>query len=335
MSAAVASPSRHRPWVQRGLAGLCLLFGLGSVWPLLAWVYRLGSFAGWFWFFALPGALFVAGISVVCNRRRFHPALQVAVAAGLLGGLSATVAYDLVRVPFLVLGYRLFAPISTYGILMTLGAASSPGTETLGWLYNFMNGALFGVAYGMIGLGRRWWWAIPFALGLETMTVVTPYADVYGLRGKPDVIAIAYGAHVFYGVALGVVVQRAAAWRDSRQAPFPAWWAVATVVVVLVALNHPWTTGSYLEPARRLRPQPAAVVVGARFQPEWLRVPVGGCVLLDNRDPVAYRLTAPAGAASLVAHGRQTYCFQSAGTKRIQLDRVPYSGGWVLVDPAE
>ena len=329
------APLLSGPWKQRVLAGFGLLFGLGSVWPLLAWVYNLGSFAAWFWLLALPGALFIAAVAVTCNRRGIYPALQVAIAAGVLGGIAATIFYDVVRVPFLVLGYRLFAPISTYGILMTQASGSSPGTETLGWLYNFMNGTLFGVAYAMFGLGRRWWWAIPFALGLETMTVVTPYADVYGLRGKPDVIAIAYGAHVFYGVALGVVVQRAAAWRDSRQAPFPTWWAVAAVAVVLVALNHPWTTGSYLEPASRLRPQPAAVVVGARFQPEWLRVPVGGCVLLDNRDPVAYHLTAPAGAATLVAHAPKTYCFKTAGTKRIQLDRVPYSGGWVLVDPAD
>ena len=341
MSAAVVPPPLHRPpllsgpWGQRVLAGFCLLLGLASVWPLLAWVYGLGTFAAWFWLLALPGALFTAGTALGCSRRGAYPALQVAIGAGVLGGIAATIFYDIVRVPFLVLGYRLFAPISTYGILMTLGPASSPGTETLGWLYNFMNGTLFGVAYAMVGLGRRWWWAIPFALGLETMTVVTPYADVYGLRGKPDVIAIAYGAHVFYGLALGMVVQRAASWRNSREAPLPAWWAVATVVVVLVALNHPWTTGSYLEPASHLSPQPAAVVRGARFQPEWLRVPVGGCVLLDNRDPVAYHLAAPPGAPALAAHEHHTYCFKTPGTRRVQLDQVPYSGGWVLVDPAE
>ena len=329
------APLRAGPPAQRVLAASCVVLGLGSIWPLLAWVYKLGSFAAWFWFMALPGALLILGIAIVCNRRGIYLTLQVAIGAGVLGGIAATIFYDIVRVPFLVLGYRLFAPISTYGILMTLGSASSPGTETLGWLYNFMNGTLFGVAYAMIGLGRRWWWAIPFALGLETMTIVTPYADVYAIRGKPDVIAIAYGAHVFYGVALGVIVQRAAAWRDFRETPIPVWWAGAAVVVALVGLNHPWTTGSYLHAASALRPQPSAIISGARFQPEWLRVPVGGCVLLDNQDSAGYRLGAPAGAPELAAHSNHTYCFQTPGTTRIQLDKVPYSGGWVLVDPAE
>lgn len=339
-AAPAAAQPRHRPPLISGpvpariLAGLCLLLGLGSVWPLLAWVYGLGSYAAWFWFLAFPGLLFIAGTAIVCRRRSVYPTLQVAIAAGVLGGIVATFLYDIVRVPFLIFGYRLFAPISTYGILMTVAPTSSPLTEHLGWLYNFMNGTLFGVAYAMIGLGRRWWWAIPFALALETATVVTPYADVYALRGKPDVIAIAYGAHLFYGVALGLIVQRAAAWRDARQAPVPPWWAVAAVVVALLALNHPWTTSSYLAPAAALRPQPAAVVTGGVFQPDWLRVPVGGCVLLDNRDGKDYRLGAPPGAATLTAHSQRTYCFKTSGVRRIQLDQVPYSGGWVLVDPA-
>lgn len=341
MVATALEESRHRPplfsgpRIQRLLAAVCLVLGLGSVWPLLAWVYNLGSFAGWFWFLALPGAFLVAAVAIVCNRRGVFPALQVAIGAGVLGGIAATVFYDIVRVPFLVVGYRLFAPISTYGVLMTLAPTSSPFTETLGWLYNFMNGTLFGVAYAMIALGRRWWWAIPFALGLETMTVVTPYADLYSLRGKPDVIAIAYGAHVFYGAALGLVVQRAGAWRDAGHTPIPVSWAVTAVVALLVVMNRPWTAPAYLAPASALRPQPAAVVSNGQFQPEWLRVPVGGCVLLDNRDAKGYTPGAPAGAALLVGRTHQTYCFTTPGATRIQLDRVPYSGGWVLVDPAE
>lgn len=305
---------------------MLLVAGLGSVAPLLAWVFGLGSFAAWFWFTTVPGFTLILVTGVVLRRAHRYPSLAVAITAGLLGGLVATVLYDLARVPFLAVGYRLFAPVNSYGILMTAASTSSPLTDLLGWTYNFMNGVAFGVAYAMFGLGRRRIWAIPFAMALETMTIVTPYADVYGLRGKVDVIAIAYGAHVFYGIALGLVVQRAARWKDRGDSPVPPWWVAAGLAVVLVALNQPWTG--------QLAPGPATLVSGGKFSPEWARIPVNGCVLVENRDPRAYAPSAPAGAAPLPAGGRQQYCFPRAGVVRVQLDRVPYSGGWVLVDPS-
>ena len=274
----------------------------------------------------IPGFAFIIVVALAARRAGIYPALQVAIAAGVLAGIAATVSYDLARIPFLAVGYRLFAPVSTYGILITNGTTSSPLTETIGWAYNFMNGIGFAVAYAMFGLGRKWWWAIPFALALETMTIVTPYADMYGLRGKVDVIAIAYGAHLFYGAILGVVVQRAASWRSAGESPVPAWWALAAVAAVLIVLNRPWTTFTYLAPASQLAPAPAAVVSNGIFQPDWLRVGPGGCVLLENRDARSFKLPAPLGAAILKARSRNRYCFSAAGTQRVQLNAVPYSG---------
>ena len=316
---------------QRVLGVVCGLVGLGSVVPLLAWVYGLGAFAAWFWGLAAPGLAFVAITGVALRRSGRYPTLLVALVSGAVGGLAATVAYDLVRGPFVALGYQLFAPVSSYGILILGAAHSSHLTETLGWLYNFANGIGFGVAYATIGLGRRWWWAIPFALALETTTVLTPYADIYGLRNHPDVIAIAYGAHVFYGVALGLIVERAAGWSASRDTLPPVSWALVATVVLIALWQQPWVVTA--EPAP-IAGRPAVVVSGGRFQPAWSRIPLGGCVVLDNRDASAYRLSLPAGAAPLPGHARRSYCFASAGVKRVQLNRVPYSGGWVLVDPA-
>ncbi|MGI8608056.1 MAG: hypothetical protein ACR2MY_02325 [Candidatus Dormibacteria bacterium] len=279
--------------------------------------------------------MLIAATAVALLRTGRYPTLLVAISAGATGGLLATIAYDIVRLPFLAEGYRLFAPIDTYGILMTGASTSSPFTELLGWSYNFMNGIGFGIAFGMIALGRKWLWAIPFALALETTTIVTPYADVYGLRGKLDVIAIAYGAHLFFGAALGLVVERAGRWRDIRDSPIPAWWGLAATALVLIVANHPWTLASYLAPASALTPRPASVVHDGVFQPDWMRVPVGGCVLLDNRDAHPYRLNAPPQAPTLAAGSQQRYCFHKVGVSRVVLNGVPYSGGWVLVDPAE
>jgi hypothetical protein len=322
------------PASQRALAAVIAALGLGSIAPLLAWVYNLGAFATWFWLTTVPGFLFMAVVAAIYHRRGEHRALLIALSAGVLGGVIATLVYDVVRMPFLVVGYRLFAPINSYGILMTGAPTGSPFTDTLGWTYNFLNGTGFGIAYSMIALGRRWWLAIPFALGLETMTIVTPYADVYGLRGHLDVIAIAYGAHVFYGAVLGRIVEQAGRWHGLDDGPVPTWWVMAGTVLALVVLGHPWSTASYLAPAAAVRPQPAAVVRAGVFTPEWLRVGVGGCVTLANRDKSAYRLGSPPGAVALAAGSSHRYCFPNAGIQRVQLNQVPYSGGWVIVDPS-
>ena len=164
----------------------------------------------------------MTGIAVWLRRSGAHPDLQTAIVAGTLGGIAGTVAYDLVRVPFLAFGLRLFAPIDSYGLLILNVSHSSPLTDFTGWTYNVANGAGFGIAYAMLGVGRRWWWAIPWALWLETMTIVTPYASSYGLAGHPDLIGIAYFGHVAYGTPLGIISGQAAHWRSVKDAPVPA-----------------------------------------------------------------------------------------------------------------
>lgn len=318
---------------QRSLAVIILFMGLGSVVPLLAWVYGLGSFATWLWAQAAPGLAIIFAIAVWSRRPGGRPTLAVAITAGVLGGLAATIAYDVVRLPFLTVGYRLFAPISSYGLLMTGASHSDRATEILGWFYNFSNGIGFGVAYAMLFLGRRWWWAIPWALWLETMTVVTPYAGVYGLAGHLDIIALAFGAHVFYGIALGKVCERAGRWRSAGDAFLPPGRTLIAVVLILVALGQPWLSSPGIAEVAAL-PAPAVVVHDGRFEPEWTRLGVGDCLTVVNRDAVDYRLSYPMGASDLTSAASARYCFTEAGIKRVQLNGAPYSGGFVIVDPA-
>lgn len=338
-ASAIAAPSRRPPLLsgplrQRLLAFACLVLGLCSVGPLLAWVYGLGQFALWFWALTVPGLLFIAALAMVLRRTGAHPDLHAAIVAGVLGGIAGTVAYDVVRLPFLAMGLRLFAPIDSYGLLILNVSHSSPLTEFTGWAYNFANGAGFGVAYAMLFLGRRWLWAIPWALWLETMTIVTPYAASYGLAGHADLIAIAYGAHVAFATPLGLIVRDAAGWRRQEDAPVPAWWAVAGVAVVLLAVQQPWSAPSGLAAAEALRPQPASLVESGKFVPEWARIPQGGCLLLVNRDAAGYTLSGFGKSRPLAGHSQARYCFASAGVNRVQLNGVPYSGGFVIADPA-
>src|SRR5207245_86489 len=184
---------------QRVLGVVCGLVGLGSVVPLLAWVYGLGAFAAWFWGLAAPGLAFVAITGVALRRSGRYPTLLVALVSGAVGGLAATVAYDLVRGPFVALGYQLFAPLSPYGIL---------------------------------------------------------------------------------------IVGPAAGWSASRDTLPPVSWALVATVVLIALWQQPWVVTA--EPAP-IAGRPAVVVSGGRFQPAWSRIPLGGCVVLDNRDASAYR----------------------------------------------
>lgn len=327
--------------LQRVLAAIVAIAGVGSVAPLLAWVYGLGGFAAWFWTQAVPGLVAIGAIGVWAARRGQRPAFAIAITAGVLGGVLGTILYDVCRLPFVAGGYRLFAPISSYGLLMLDAGHGDRLTETLGWAYNFANGTGFGIAYAMFGLGRRWWWAVPWALFLETMTVVTPYAGVYGLAGHPDIIAIAFGAHVFYGAGLGIVCERAGRWRTSGDAFLPPTWVLGGTAAVLVAFGQPWLSTAAVAPVDAAAPAPgspsdaAAVDVrGGRFEPEWLRLGQGDCLRVVNRDTQAYRLSEPPGASELRASAAATYCFPTAGIKRVQLNATPYSGGFVIVDPS-
>jgi hypothetical protein len=324
-------PALAGPAGQRILAAACGILGLCSVAPLLAWVYDLGTFAAWFWLLAAPGILFISVTAIVLKLTGRYPTLYMALVAGVLGGIVATIGYDLIRTPFLAVGYRLFAPINSYGVLGMNATHSSHATDTVGWLYNFANGVGFGVGYAVIALGRRWWWAIPWALGLETMTIVTPYADVYNLRNQLDIIAIAYGAHVAYGVPLGIIVQQAGRWQSAREAFIPPSWAIGGVLVGILLWQQPWVAP---EAPPDDNGRPVATVSGLRFVPEWVRLPVGGCLVLDNHDDIVYTPSAPPAAEALLPNGRATYCFPTSGIKRVQLNGVPYSGGFVLVDPA-
>jgi hypothetical protein len=312
-----------------GLRAAVAFLGLMSVASLLAWVYGLGPFRLWFLVTGLPAAVALVAIGVVTARRRRPVALRLALVSGAVGGLIGTVGYDVFRVPFVVGGLRLLAPIDSYGVLLLGTDGSSSWSGFAGWAYHFSNGIGFGIAYACVALGRDWRWGVLWGLVLETATVVTPFADAYALRGKWDLIAIAYAAHLFYGAPLGIIVQRAVRGDPQRPLVLPAWVVLTGLLTVLLVWLRPGSVDARDRIGRDVAPGPSAVVVGGRLHPEWSRVRPGQCVPLLNRDSQAYRL--PDGRA-LAAGGRALLCVRGKGAHRVRLTDAPYSGGFVLVD---
>ena len=283
------------------LAAVTALCGLLPVGALLAWSFELGTFRSWFLVVGVPPLLALVGIAVWGGRtERFRTAL----AAGLAGGLLGTIGYDVFRIPFAMAGLRVFAPIESYGVLILGADTSGPLTHFTGWAFHFVNGLGFGVAYAMVALGRNKWWAVAWAMVLETATIVTPFAVTYGLAGKWDLIAIAYAAHVAYGLPLGMVVASA------PRTPLSLRYAGGMVALLVVSLVI------WLRPFALPETGTETRIENGRFKPEWIRVAPGGCVTVHD------------GGST------RELCFDDEGVHRVKLTNEPYSGGFVIVDPA-
>lgn len=292
----------------RPLRGVLAVLALCSVAPLLAWVYGLGRFATWFRFLTLPALTVVAVAAFVVSRPRSrHRRIRTALVVGAMGGVIGTIAYDLVRIPVVLIGYRVLAPIDSYGVLLLDDRSSSDLSGLAGWLFHFSNGINFGIAYALVALGRNWRWGVLWAMVLETATLLTPFIDAYGLSGRWGLIGVAYAAHIPYGLALG--------WAASRGEVLERQLAevgrrVPTITLAVLVLG----LGLWHRPLSRGNDEPATEVEGNHFSPEWLRIPVGGCIEIHHPDRVEER------------------CFEKAGVHRVRLEGRPHSGGFVIVD---
>ena len=294
---------------RRTLIAACGLLNVGA---LLAWVFDLGAFHVWFLLTGVPASVLLAVVAVRLARRPDRdPYLRRALVAGAVGGLLGTLGYDVFRIPFVVGGLRLFAPIDSYGVLLLDAAGSSATSGFAGWSYHFANGIGFGIAYAAVALGRKWPFAVLWGLVLETATILTPFADSYAIAGEWDLIAIAYAAHLAYGIPLGIIVQRAVGWQELRRPlPVPAWALLTATAIGLAAWLQP--TGEVMRSAE-------ITITDGRFSPEWVRVAPGTCARIEARDAARYNLD-----------GRQ--CNDKVGAHRVRVNDDPYSGGFLLVD---
>jgi hypothetical protein len=262
--------------------------------------------------------------------------------AGALGGLLGSLGYDLFRVPFVYgLGRQLLAPIDSYGVLLLGADQSSPLTGFLGWSYHFTNGIGFGVAYALVARNRHLGWALLWAMVLESATIVSDFAPTYGLRTDSGYhvvpIALAYAAHVPYGLALGWAVRNVERTVDQAHEVThrPVVIALAVLLVGLAIWHRPLLPNDAVARGRAVAEGPSAVIEDRRFEPTWLRVGPGRCATVENGDDEVVELGVHGDVVASVSPGERTeLCGDDhRHVQRVQVDGKPFSGGWLLVDP--
>lgn len=135
-------------------------------------------------------------------------------AAGLVGGLLATLAFDMVRLPgaWLMHGAPDFVPlIGQHLVHETIGIAPTLKATLLGYGYHYLlDGALVGAAYSLT-LGRgRWAWGTALGLVAGLIFVALPQAQLLTVAMGYDLTT----AGLFWtagltlaGTVLGLVVE--------------------------------------------------------------------------------------------------------------------------------
>lgn len=327
-------PGEWRAFMQRGsflLRSLCFLACIPSGGAILLKVWGLASMA---W----GGALFLACLPVLLLSylwaRRHDLESARALRLGCWGGLIGTIGYDVVRIPFHLSGFRVFAPIQAYGVWLLDADRSSAITDATGWAYHFSNGISFGVMYALWMGGRHWCWGILWGLTLEAIVLSTPFAGIFSLQGNYPGIAIAYAAHLAYGFPLGTIVYR---WQDfdRRFSSLPpamlAWGAI-----LLAAFTFGSIPGERPRDARSKAGQ--LQVDGSRLNPTWVRLPAVGTASFVNEGEQSVTLVFPGQNQQLELPARSTTTrnFDKTGIYQcfIKTDRRSISS-FVMVEPVE
>ncbi len=310
---------------------LCFLACIPSGGALLLKVWGLASMAwgGAFFLVCLPIIPLTYGWA-----RRHDLSLARALRLGFWGGLLGTLGYDVVRIPFHLAGFRVFAPIQAYGVWLLEAERSSGITDAVGWLFHFSNGVTFGLLYALWMGGRHWGWGMLWGLCLEFIVLSTPFARIFHLQGNLPAVAIAYGAHLAYGFPLGYLVarwQKADEYLASLSRPLKFWGA---------ALLGSFLFGGI--PAQRskdARAQPGTLQVeGMQLNPTWLRLRAAGSVKIVNPGPGTVTVLQPgSGRKMLLAAGAtESWNFDQPGIYQCYiLSRTRSISSFVIVEPVQ
>lgn len=313
----------------------CFLLCFTSIAALLAKVYGVASMQPVTLAALLPSSLALGGIWVWANRsgRQY---LAAALAIGFIAGLAASLGYDLARVPFHMMGQRIFAPISAYGVWIAESGRSSRFTESIGWAYHLSNGLTFAIMYALFMRNRHWGWAVLWACMLETLAILCPFGRIFSVRGNYTTIAIAYMGHVAYGIPLGLMVRKWDATRDYLAGvPAMLWWMLA--LMLSAALLGPMVASDWIARDSRAADREFRVE-GIRLNPDWLRINRGEPIRIYNPE---------AGKVSIVVKGRpgtvpvesgkkQSVSFDRPGIYQLYVETIRRShSSFVIVEPAE
>jgi hypothetical protein len=192
-----------------------LVFALAS----LSFACLLGQFYG-FWtmrFFGcwiLPPAAVVLYFIAFLHRRSAdggnNP--RTWIIQGTIGGIVAAIAYDIYRLPFVMSGVPLFKVFPRFGELLLASSEPRWLVHGLGWTYHFSNGAALGIMLlAVITVFQRPPFrtgAIVWALVVEVLLLLTPYATFFGLQLGIQFLLLTISAHLIFGVVLGFYLHR-------------------------------------------------------------------------------------------------------------------------------
>ncbi len=205
--------------------------------------------------------------------------------AGLLGGFWGTLGYNIIRIPFHYWGQNPFSPIRAYGMWLAGTSFSTPWTDALGFAYHFSNGITFGWIYSFLFLRRHWAWAVVWGLFLESLAVFSAFGEIFAIRHAYSFLALAYAAHIFYGMPLGWVC-RGPEKVLRRTLPLRRTLA-GGLTVILFCFMAKWFLTAWQPVAHQPRLEPGKIIVGPNaLYPGWADRPLGSTLILKNVLPV-------------------------------------------------
>lgn len=161
---------------------------------------------------AVPGLVGLAACELYLVHR--HPLLFNRFSTGLVGGLAATLVFDLLRLPAAwgFKGAPDYVPmLGQYLVGETIGIVPSLRAAVLGYSYHYLLiGALLGAAYSLVVGRGRWYWGTACGLAAGLAFVALPQVRLLTVAtGFSPVVAslVWIVAFIAAGTTLGAVVQ--------------------------------------------------------------------------------------------------------------------------------
>jgi hypothetical protein len=160
--------------------------------------------------FAMPATIAIIGLGFWSSGGE-HQLFFKRLLLGLVFGVVATAAYDLVRLILqtaLPVDFNAFANHARFGEMITDRDHTTTIAKVVGWGYHISNGLTFALCYALVAGRARWWWGVLYAMVLQTLMVLM-YPRAFGVsRGNEDFLIISFTGHATYGAVLGLLNRR-------------------------------------------------------------------------------------------------------------------------------
>jgi hypothetical protein len=197
----IATPA---PQLNTGLRASAFICASISLVALLSHVFGILSMTYFLTFFGLPSILLLLMITAVgrwLDAGIFLNNLKV----GLLGGIVATIGYDIVRLLIMethLFDFDSFKSIVIFGMWITHTPISTPQSFIAGWTYHYWNGISFGIMYMMAFARRHWLAGVVYGMLMEAAMIgVFPmFLHIYSPVGF---VTISMAGHAVYGAIIG------------------------------------------------------------------------------------------------------------------------------------